>query len=301
MKNEKLTFMDSLRHYIVTNGKCEFDLQDIYIMLHRNLYYGVFRKIIKYLRIITEFSRYDYIAHNTVNYFDDGSGTTVLSALDSNDSVNLYFDDNNITYHFRDNVHYIEVKNYPCDVICRGYQAGYHKEWIKLNKMIIDCSFSFIDIYHPLSFSYKVDHLEDRQRYKNVKDFNNLSTLLLQPDFQEDISMLVVKFGMDINAVCTKDDIFTSLKFVQRISEEILAGTCKYIVAPVKRYDDNVKTMSDMESFNKTVNSLKSNYVINSQRVRSCAVDSHTVSDTFKEWFAHELNTNPDFQGNPLQ
>lgn len=289
----KLIFMDSLRHYIVTNGKCEFDLQDIYIMLHKNLYYGVFRKIIKYLRRITEFSRYDYIAHNTVNYFDDGSGTTVLSALDSNDSVNLYFDDNNITYHFRDNVHYIEVKNYPCDVICRGYQAGYHKEWIKLNKMIIDCSFSFIDIYHPLSFSYKVDHLEDRQRYKNVKDFNNLSTLLLQPDFQEDISMLVVKFGMDINAVCTKDDIFTSLKFIQRISEEIPAGTCSYIVAPAPYsiYEDPIDNMPDAEVFDMIVDAVTNDDAALEQISRCSGFDIGTVEGTL--WsIQDEINKN---------
>ena len=288
----KLIFMDSLRHYIVTNGKCEFDLQDIYIMLHKNLYYGVFRKIIKYLRRITEFSRYDYIAHNTVNYFDDGSGTTVLSALDSNDSVNLYFDDNNITYHFRDNVHYIEVKNYPCDVICRGYQAGYHKEWIKLNKMIIDCSFSFINDLSPLSFSYKVDHLEPQERYKKFKDFNNLNMVLLQPDFQEDISMLVVKFGMDINAVCTKD-VFTSLKFVQRISDEIPAGTCSYIVAPAPYsiYEDPIDNMPDAKIFNKIVYKVTKDDATLEQISRCSGFDRDTVMETLYS-IQDEINKN---------
>ena len=285
MAKNKLTFMNSLRHYTVTNGICKLEVKDVYNMVCCNIYYGVFLKIVNNLIPMT---------------FDDGTGTTVLSPLELHANAIRYIEENNITYRFKDNVHHIEVKEFPCDIIHRGTDPLYFMDWIKLAKIYMDCSFSFNNNLYPLDFSYKAYYIETQDFSINDVNFKNLSMILLQSDFQEDISMLVTKSIPKSNAYIKKN-VFTSLKFVQRISEEILAGTCKYIVAPVKRYDDNVKTMSDMESFNKTVNSLKSNYVINSQRVRSCAVDSHTVSDTFKEWFAHELNTNPDFQGNPLQ
>ena len=286
MTDDKLTFMDSLRHYIITNGICELELGDIYNMLYRSLYFGIFRKI-----------TYDLESEIAINNLDYD---IFLSSLDSTKCIKRYLKDNNITYHFKNNVHYIELKNFQCNFLYSGYKVGYYKKWISLNKMFIDCSFSFTDVVSPLSFSYKIDHLDPQERYKNIRNFKNLNTLLLQPDFQEDISMLVTK-SIPKGNVVSKKNVFTSLKFVQRISEEIPAGTCSYIVAPVKKYDDKDYSMPYMEAFNKTVDSLKSNYVINSQRSRSCAVDSYTVSDTFKEWFAHELATNPDFQGNPLQ
>lgn len=279
MENKKLTFMNSLRHYTVTNGICELDLEDIYTMVCKNIYYGVFLKIVNNLRPMS---------------FDDGTGTAVLSPLELHANAIRYFEENNITYRFKDNVHHIEVKEFPCNVIHRGTQFLYLMDWIKLAKIYIDCSFSFNNDLYPLDFSYKAYYIETQDLSINDINFKNLSMILLQSDFQEDISMLVTKSIPKSNAYIKKN-VFTSLKFVRRISEEILAGTCNYIVAPVK-----VDSTSNMEAFNKTVDSLTSNYVINIQRSRSCAVDSHTVSDTFKEWFAHELETNPDFQGNPL-
>ena len=285
MAKNKLTFMNSLRHYTVTNGICELDLEDVYNMVYRNIYYGVFLKIVNNLRPMT---------------FDDGSGTTILSPLELHANAIRYIEENNITYRFKDNVHHIEVKEFPCDIIHRGTQTLYLMDWIKLAKIYMDCSFSFNNNLYPLDFSYKAYYIETQDFSINDVNFKNLSMILLQSDFQEDISMLVTKSIPKSNAYIKKN-VFTSLKFVQRISEEIPAGTCSYIVAPVKKYDDKDYSMPYMEAFNKTVDSLKSNYVINSQRSRSCAVDSYTVSDTFKEWFAHELATNPDFQGNPLQ
>ena len=284
----KLIFMDSLRHYIVTNGKCEFDLQDIYIMLHKNLYYGVFLKIMNALTSEIDINFLDY----NIDFFDDGTGTTVLTALDSYDCMKRYFAKNNITYHFKDNAHHIELKHFPCITLCRGYEVGYEKKWIDINKMIIDCSFSFINDLSPLSFSYKVDHLEPQERYKKFKDFNNLNMVLLQPDFQEDISMLVVKFGMDINAVCTKD-VFTSLKFVQRISDEIPAGTCSYIVAPAPYsiYEDPIDNMPDAKIFNKIVYKVTKDDATLEQISRCSGFDRDTVMETLYS-IQDEINKN---------
>ena len=95
MAKNKLTFMNSLRHYTVTNGICELDLEDVYNMVYRNIYYGVFLKIVNNLRPMT---------------FDDGSGTTILSPLELHANAIRYIEENNITYRFKDNVHHIEVK-----------------------------------------------------------------------------------------------------------------------------------------------------------------------------------------------
>lgn len=289
-KKKTLTFMNSLRHYIVTNGICEFELQDIYNMVCRNLYFGAFQKIMNELKLMLDIKYIDRHIHKNVNYFDDGTGTTVLSALDSKDCVKRFFENNHITYHFKDNVHHIEIKEYPCNVLCRGKQAGYCSEWIKIATMVIDCSFSFNHLYHPLSFSYKVDRLDPQDRYNNVKDFENLYTVLLQPDFQEDISMLVVTSGINGNVV-SKRDVFISLKFIQRISEEILAGTCNYIVAPVKRYEDEDKNDSIAydEVLKKIVDAAANDRIALGQISRHSGVAIHIVFNTLK-WLQQELN-----------
>ena len=244
MADKKLTFMNSLRHYIVTNGICEFELQDIYNMVHKNLHYGVFLKILNNLRILPVRNHFDFNTGKNINFFDDGTGTTVLSSIDSNDNAKHYFEEKNITYHFKDNVHHIEVKKFPCNVMCRGRQVGYDMRWIDLATMFIDCSFGFSNELYPSSFSYKVDHLNLRDRYINIRDFKNLSMVLFQPDFQEDMSMIVRTYKIHTNIFNVYEDAFTSLKFVQRISEEILDGTCYYIVPPVKRAKDRIKGMS---------------------------------------------------------
>ena len=298
MAKDKLTFMNSLRSYIVSNGICELTLQDIYNMVCKNIYYGVFSKIMNELRMMVDIKHFyiDTNIHKNVNYFDDGTGTTVLSALDSQDCVKDFFERNDITYHFKDNTHYIEVKKFPCNVICKGTQVGYNKKWIELTTMIIDCSFSFNSIYYPLSLSYKVDHLESQERYNNTKNFKNLDMVLFQPDFQEDVSMLVTK-NQKISKIVSKKDIFTSLKFVQRISEEILSGTCNYIVAPVKTAQERIdNTMSEEEVFNKVVNALSNDYIAMNQISRSSGISGNIILETLRQ-MQQKMNKNKlDFE-----
>lgn len=288
MADKKLTFMNSLKKYIVTNGICEFELEDIYNMVCKSVYYGVFLKILNELRILPVINRFDFNTGKTVNFFDNGTGTTVLSAIDSDNNAKHYFEEKSIAYHFKDNVHYIEVKQFPCSVLCRGNQAGYNKKWIELSKMVVDCSFSFNSIYRPLSFSYKVDHLKPQEQYINVRNFNNLSMVLFQPDFQEDISMLVVKSGINGNIV-SKKDVFTSLKFVQRISEEILSGACSYLVAPVRRAKDRIDSMPEEVIFNKIVDSVSNDCVALSQISRSSGIAKNIVLMTLC-YIQNEIN-----------
>ena len=274
MENNKLTFMNSLRHYIVTNGICDFSLQFVYNMVCRSVYHGVFEKIMIDLMLMPD-NNY-FFSYNKAKYLDDGTGTTVLSSLASNYNVMRYFEEKNITYSFKDNVHHIEAKKYPCNVTCSGHDAGYRKECIEITKMIIDCSFSFNNEHRPLSFSYKVDHLEDRHYYKHVKDFRNLNMVLLQPDFQEDISMLVTKSKPTSNVV-SKKDVFTSLKFVQRISEDIPAGICSYLVSPDELYADDDNFMSEEEIFDKIVDVTTNDDTTLDQISRSSGIPKKTV------------------------
>lgn len=276
MENKKLTFMDSLKRYTVTNGICEFELQEVYSMVCNSVYYGVFLNIVDELRQMNYFNTLDRYIFKDINLFDGGTGTTVLSNLDSKDCMKRYFEEKNITYSFKDNAHHIEVKKYPCSVICKGEKVGYRKKWIELTKMYMDCSFSFNNEHRPLSFSYKVDHLEHQEQYINVKDFENLYTVLRQPDFQEDISILVVTSAPKDNIVSTID-AFTSLKFVQRISEDILLGACKYLVAPVKIYEFWCNGMPEEEIFNKIVDAIENDCVALSQISKSSGIAKKTV------------------------
>lgn len=290
-EKEIIAFKYSLKDYVVTNGICELTIKDIYNTVCKNVYWGIFANIMNSIRNLLAAETFKPGSKKIKYYLPDEIYTNeTIHDMSKIESIAEYFKLSQISYSFKYNAHHIEIKNFPCDIIFPGKLLGYNKRFIRMTKMIVNCSFSFRDSHNPYCFTYSIDHLETEEYYKNIKNFKSFSLVLFQPEFQEDISDLMTSDIIPHRKIINNKDAFVKFKYIDKLAETVSRGLCDYVVSPVKTLEDKLKIRAEVNEFKIIIDAILNDNNILHKLVDITGLKFQTIKSKLKNTYLNDIS-----------